>query len=235
MERRLFLFTGVSFLTSYSSGALAQDCSDGTIAELKAICRDSLRAAASTASTADSYFDAAIAQYFEASEPVFKCVQGGYDILQAAFKDCNPLSPVPNPVACVNTILAIPGIIEDCKTAVRLLQKAITTTREAIALYGAAGVEFGDTGGDEAAQKLFDCGDPTCREMGQAIYGYANDGRARATRNLEKLTELEENLKSVHGNLERCLADTEQCEEVPLFSIPDLETRDAVPPPINLP
>jgi len=104
-----------------------------------------------------------------------------------------------------------------------------------LAIYGAADVEFGETGGEEAAAKLFECGDPACKEMGAALSAYIQANIAKGKRNLEKMTTLESNLNAVHKNLEKCLNDTDQCEEVPLFDIPVLEERVDSPPPINLP
>jgi len=90
MKRRAFLLTNVAYLTAFAVPGYAEDCSPANIAKWKQRCREALEAAAKTTLTGDSYFDASVKQFGEAVEPSYKCLKGGYDILQAAFKDPPP-------------------------------------------------------------------------------------------------------------------------------------------------
>ena len=232
LRRRLFIFAGLSLI---ASPTLGQDCSSATVEELKADCIELLMDAQNLVISGDSFTDGSIAKFEEALEPSLKCLEGGYDLLKAAFKDCNPSSGVPDPVSCLRTINSIPEIIEDCETAVRLIIEALEIRRQAIALYGRAHVSFSDSGGDEIAAKLADCGETTCLELATAISRLASERRATAERDIQKLERLVDDLGTVDAALELCQDDTDQCNEVPQFEIPTLEGKGEALPPIVIP
>lgn len=162
-------------------------------------------------------------KFEEAAEPVLKCLKGGHDILKAAVKDCNPATGAPGPVACAQTVLNIPEIIADCQNAYGMIREALRLRRTARSIYGRAAVSFSDFGGDDIAADLATCGETTCLDLSNVLYGVAVESGAAADRDIEKLEKLLKDLGEVDEALRECSADTSQCREVPMSEIPTLE------------
>lgn len=236
MRRRIFIGLAACVILPVPQIVNAENCDTATIDRLKRECLDLLRSAEATLQTGRNLVDAGTAKYVEASGPAADCLQGGYDILKAGFKDCNPSSPGLDPAACIITVAGIPDTIEKCGMAIALVQDALRLMREAKAVIGAAGVQFSDSGGDEIAGALRDCGDPICVELAGNLNGYATTAQQSVQRDIDKLTQLEKDLNVVKNALTVCNSDNSKCEEIPLSEVPSLEGSGGQQiPPIPLP
>lgn len=230
-----FWALGALLLFGLPGPASAEDCSPQTINALKQQCLVSLRDVESTIISGQSVHRAGDSKATEAFEPGLDCLKGGYDIMKAAAKDCNPATPGTDPVACIDTLVGVPDTVAACRRAYELASEAISLYHRASVFYGAAGVAFSDQGGDEIAERLRACNENNCHNMNQALIAYAADSRDRAERDRAKLERFRESLSTNERALTRCQADRSQCSENPENGLPSLEGLPGASPEISIP
>lgn len=222
-------------LSGLPGPASAEDCSPQTIHELKQQCLVSLSDVESTIISGQSVHRAGDSKAKEAFEPGLDCLKGGYDILKAAAKDCNPATPGTDPVACFDTLVGVPDTVAACRNAYELASEAISLYRQASVIYGAAGVAFSDQGGDEVAARLRACNENTCHDLNQALIAYAADARNRAERDRAKMERFRDSLSTTETALTRCQADQSLCSENSENGLPSLEGLPGASPKITIP
>lgn len=234
-RRRIILGSFYIILcTGISRAAFAENCSSNHIAKLQNRCLDILNDVASTIQTGRNLETAAWAKAQAAIQPSYDCAKGGYELGKALFKDCNPSSPAVNPVACVETLVGVPDTVEACKDAITLVREAWSLYEQAAFIYGTADVAFFDQGGDEVADALDKCGEPSCWQISRSLSKYAQQSKERAGRNRDRLKQYEGQLIDVRRRLGECLSSSSSCSELPQYEFPALEANDSTPPAISL-
>lgn len=233
-DRRRIVLGGLAAAGAWAGPSRAQDCSQATVDRLLRDCETTLRDIAGTLDYAEGLRGRAKAKAVELVEPATKCVKGGYDLLRAAFLDCNPSSGAMNPASCIETVAGIPDLIEDCRTAHGLVIEILDLLRQARDVEGAAEVAFYEQGADAYADALSACGYPACARIAGELSQTARLRRERTERDMARMTRFRDQLQSVEAALRACDADTTQCEEIPLYEVPTLEDGELPPPDLVL-
>jgi len=236
LSRRAFLIglptTAISL--NLGSAAMAENCETSHLDDLRQQCLKILQDIRSTILTGRSLETKAWDKAREASKPSFECAKGGYDLGLALSKDCNPSSPGVNPAACLATLAGVPDTITSCKNAINLVQQAWSLYEQAAFIFGTADVAFSDQGGDDIANQLAKCGEPSCLTLGRAVSQYARENQERAKRNKDRLKAYENKLNEIQVGLDKCKDDAGSCLELQQPEFPHLEPVGSEPPSISL-